>query len=130
VLLRALILVPVVLAAAQFTPFHHDPKFLLEGNWQSCRDERGQYDEKVYDQPLLGIEVHLGPGDEFAIFKGIQDEHRDHRSEANLLKPYRVRTTRQRWELPTVTFEVAQAGGSRFECRSYWITLEPKRTER
>jgi hypothetical protein len=129
-MLRALILVPCVLAAAQFTPFHHDPKFLLEGNWQSCRDQRGQYDEKVYDQPLLGIEVHLGPGDEFAIFKSIQDEHRDHRSEANLLKPYRVRTTRQRWELPMVNFEVAQAGGSRFECRSYWITLEPKRTER
>ena len=68
------------LAEAQYTPFHHDPKLLLEGNWQSCFDERvGQFDEKIYDQPQLDLEVHLGPGDEFAIFKGIQDEHRDHR---------------------------------------------------
>ena len=36
---------------AQYTPFHHDPKLLLEGNWQSCFDERiGQFAEKIYDQ--------------------------------------------------------------------------------
>ena len=56
-------------ASAQYTPFHHDSKFLLEGNWQSCFDERiGQFDEKIYDQPQLDLEVHLGPGDEFAMF--------------------------------------------------------------
>src|SRR5439155_5835077 len=79
-------------ADAQYTPFHHDPKLLLEGNWQSCFDERiGQFDEKIYDQTQLDLEVHLGPGDEFAIFKGIQDDHRDHRAPENLLQPYRVR---------------------------------------
>lgn len=115
-------------AGAQYTPFHHDPKFLLEGNWQSCFDQRtGQFDEKIYDQPQLGIEVHLGPGDEFAIFRGIQDEHRDHRSPENLLQPFRVRTGRQRWELPDLVFEATHAGGSRHDCRSFWITLEAKK---
>jgi hypothetical protein len=113
-------------AHAQYTPFHHDPKYLLEGNWQSCFDERiAQFDEKIYDQVHLDLEVHLGPGDEFAIFRGIQDEHRDHRSPDNLLQPYRVRGARQRWELPDLVFEVARAGGSRHDCRSFWITLEP-----
>ena len=116
-------------AEAQYTPFHHDPRLLLEGHWQSCFDERsGQFEEKIYDPPQLDLEVHLGPGDEFAIFKGVQDEHRDHRSAENLLQPYRVRGARQRWELPELVFEVARAGGSRHNCRSFWITLEPKRT--
>src|SRR5207247_9528090 len=57
---------------AQYTPFHHDPKFLLEGHWQSCVDNTGRFDEKIYDQPQLDIEVHLGPGDEFAVFRGIK----------------------------------------------------------
>src|SRR2546421_8036960 len=93
-------LVTAALAEAQYTAFHHDPKLLLEGNWQSCFDSRaGQFDEKIYDQPALDLEVHLGPGDEFAIFKWIQDDHRDHRSADNLLQPYRVRGNHQRWEL-------------------------------
>src|SRR5205823_2070419 len=47
-------------AGAQYTPFHHDSKLLLEGNWQSCFDERtGQFEEKIYDQPQLDLEVHL-----------------------------------------------------------------------
>src|SRR5262249_52126766 len=130
---KPFLLLPIVLASAaaggQYTPFHHDPRLLLEGNWQSCFDERmGQFDEKIYDQPRLGIEVHLGPGDEFAIFEGIQDEHREHRSPGNLLQPYRVRGARQGWDLADFIFEVARAGGSRHDCRSFWITLEPKRT--
>ena len=127
----ALLISIAIALAAQFTPFRSDDHYLLEGNWQSCRGDNGQYDEKIYDQPALGIEVHLGPADEFAVFKGIQDEHRDHRSEDNLLFPaYRVRSGRQKWDLDTVIFEVARAGGSRGQCRSYWITLAPKRPTR
>ena len=131
-LARMLTLTVALLASpsesAQYTPFHHDPKLLLEGNWQSCFNERiGQFDEKIYDQPQLDLEVHLGPGDEFAIFKGIQEDHRDHRAPENLLQPYRVRGSRQRWELTDLVFEVARAGGSRHDCRSFWITLEPKK---
>ena len=131
-LLQALTFTSIAFAAApiaaQYTPFHHDAKLLLEGNWQSCFDSRmGQFDEKIYDQPALDLEVHLGPGDEFAIFKGIQDDHRDHRLPENLLQPFRVRDGHHRWELPELVFEVAKAGGSRHDCRSFWITLEPKR---
>lgn len=122
------LLVYSFLALAQYTPFHGDPKYLLEGNWQSCRDANGQYAERVYDQPQLGIEVHLGPGDEFAVFRGIEDEHREHRSPDNLLFPeYRVRGGEHRWELDEAVFAVARAGGSRRDCRSYWITLQPKK---
>jgi hypothetical protein len=130
ILTLAAVVASVPAVPAQYTPFHHDPKLLLEGNWQSCFDERnGQFDEKIYDQPQLDLEVHLGPGDEFAIFKGIQDEHRDHRSPDNFLQPYRVRGPRQRWDLPDLIFEVARAGGSRHDCRSFWITLEPKKKQ-
>ncbi len=124
-------LVCFLLGAAQYTPFHGDPKFLLEGNWQSCRDETGQFQEKVYDQPALGIEVHLGPNDEFAVFRGIRDEHRDHASPDNLLFPaYRVRAGHRRWEFDEAILEVERAGGSRRECRSFWVTLEPKKHTR
>ena len=67
---------------------------LLEGNWQSCREGDGQYSERVYDGKWPGIgpfELHMGPYHEFALFRGIQDAHRDHNSSDNLLKPYQPR---------------------------------------
>src|SRR5882672_1754163 len=68
-------------AEAQFTPFTHDTRNVLEGNWQSCRERDGQYAERVYDHAVSGVskfEVHMGPRREFAIFKGVQEAHRDH----------------------------------------------------
>src|SRR5215467_5588670 len=73
-----------------FTPFNSDARKILEGSWYSCREPDGQYGERVYDHVVNGggkFEVHLGPRREFAIFKGVQDEHRDHDSPDNLLKP-------------------------------------------
>ena len=78
---------------AQFTPFSDRKRALLEGNWQSCREADGQYGERVYDGKWPGLaafELHMGPYHEFALFRGIQDEHRDHNSPDNLLKPYNV----------------------------------------
>jgi len=121
-------------AAAQFTTFSRDTRNLLEGNWQSCRGADGVYAERVYDHVVNGVgrfEVHLGPRREFAIFKGVQDEHRDHDSPDNLLKPYRVMfdggRAKQRWELPSlnVVFTVTLAGGSRTDCASWYILLQP-----
>lgn len=119
-------------ARPQFTSFSSDPRNILEGNWQSCRDADGQYSERVFDQTIAGqpqYEVHLGPYDEFAIFKGVQKTHRPHDSPENLLKPYRVPigAGRQRWTIPSLNlvFEVTRAGGSRTECESWWITLAP-----
>src|SRR5437868_15315360 len=80
-------------ADSQFIPFPSSPHNILEGNWQSCRETDGRYSERIYDHVVNGVgqfEVHLGPSREFAIFKGVQDEHRAHNSAANLLKPYTV----------------------------------------
>lgn len=122
-------------AAAQlFRPFSSDPRHILEGNWQSCRDRDGQYAERVYDHLVNGVpmfEVHLGPRREFAIFKGVQDEHRDHDSPDNLLKPFRVAMdagrAKQRWEIPSLNlaFTATLAGGSRTDCESWFVLLEP-----
>ena len=122
-------------AAAQFTPYSHDPRNILEGNWQSCRERDGQYTERVYDHLVNGVgqfEVHMGPRREFAIFTGVQDAHRDHDSPDNLLKPFRVLLEAGRAKQP-LGHPVAQprrsrsrsAGGSRTDCESWYILLKP-----
>jgi hypothetical protein len=139
-------LLPIVIASAtpvsttqglsnsSFTPFTSEPRKMREGNWYSCREPDGQYGERVYDHVVNGggrFEVHLGPRREFAIFKGVQDAHRDHDSPDNLLKPYRVAMdsgrAKQRWEIPSLNlvFTVTLAGGSRTDCESWFIALEP-----
>ena len=121
-------------AEAQFTPLSHDTRNILEGNWQSCRERDGLYSERVYDHAVSGVskfEVHLGPRREFAIFNGVQEAHREHDSPDNLLKPYRVvmdlGRAKQRWEIPALNlvFTVTLAGGSRTDCESWYILLEP-----
>ena len=122
-------------ASAQlFRSFSGNPRNILEGNWQSCRENDGHYSERVYDHVVNGVgqfEVHLGPEHEFAIFTGVQDEHRDHASPANLLKPFRVpvemNRAKHRWEIPSLglAFTVTMAGGSRTDCESWFILLEP-----
>ncbi len=122
-------------ASAQFTSFSsRDSRTILEGNWQSCRERDGRYAERVYDHVVNGVgvfELHLGPGREFALFKGVQDDHRDHASSENLLTPFRVvmqaGRARQHWEIPSLNlaFTVTMAGGSRMDCESWFILLEP-----
>jgi hypothetical protein len=120
--------------AQLFRPFSSDPRHVLEGNWQSCRDRDGQYAERVYDHVVNGVgkyEVHMGPRREFAIFTGVQDAHRDHESADNLLKPFRVAMdagrAKQTWDIPSLNlaFTVTLAGGSRTDCESWFILLEP-----
>lgn len=132
-------LIAVCLAVArpawsQFTSFSSNPHSILEGNWQSCREDDGEYSERVFDQKIEGqpeYEVHLGPANEFAIFKGVQTEHRAHDSEENLLQPYRVRMrgqdAHQHWTIQSLnlSFDVTAAGGSRRDCVSWYIVLTP-----
>ncbi len=76
-------------AFAQFVSTGDRMRALLEGNWQSCRELDGKYSERIYDNTLPGIgpfELHLGPYHEFALFRGVQDAHRDHSSPDNLLQ--------------------------------------------
>lgn len=121
-------------ATAQFARISTNPRNILEGNWQSCQEPGGQYTERVWDHVVNGVpqlEVHLGPKREFAIFEGVQDEHRDHASPQNLLKPYRVplqgMRARQRWEIANLklAFTVTLGGGARTDCESWYILLEP-----
>jgi hypothetical protein len=119
-----------IAASAQFTPFSDHTRAILEGNWQSCREADGQYSERVYDTTLPGIgpfELHMGPYHEFALFRGIQEEHRDHSSAANLLKPFTVEvannSARQAWAAAGLHLDVSLAGGSRDDCESWFVTL-------
>jgi hypothetical protein len=121
-------------AAPQYTAYSRDSRHILEGSWQSCRDGDGHYAERVYDHVVNGVgqfEVHLGPRDEFALFMGVQDQHREHGSADNLLKPHRVENeggrARRRWDLPSLklAFTAALAGGSRGDCENWFVLLEP-----
>jgi len=122
-------------SSAQFVSMSGNTRNILEGHWQSCQElSTGQYTERVYDHVVNGVgqfEVHLGPRREFAIFPKVQDEHRDHSSPDNLLQPYRVTMegsrAKQRWELPSLklAFSVTLGGGSRTDCESWHILLEP-----
>lgn len=124
-----------VSASAQaWISYGSDPRNVLEGNWESCRDERGEYAERIYDHVVNGVpqfEVHLGPRREFAIFPRVQDEHRDHASPENLLKPYRVSVesnrARRTWEIPSLklVLTVSLGGGTSPECESWYIVLAP-----
>ena len=121
-------------ASAQFTSYSKNSKNILEGNWQSCREADGSYSERVYDHKVNGVpkfEVHMGPKREFAIFSGVQEEHRDHGSPANLLKPYNLdvdgNLASHEWKIPSLNlvFNVSLAGGSRSDCESWYILLSP-----
>ena len=122
------------LLLAQFTSYSKSSKNILEGNWQSCRQADGSYSERVYDHKVNGVskfEVHMGPKREFAIFEGVQDEHRDHDAPANLLKPYRLdvegNLASHEWKIPSLAlvFTVTLAGGSRSDCESWYVLLAP-----
>ncbi len=129
----AIVVLASMSARAQFLPFPASKGHIIEGNWQSCQEADGRYAERVYDHIVNGIglfEVHLGPRREFAIFKGVQDEHRPHTSDQNLLKPFKVEMERnrakKRWEIPSLNlvFSVTLGGGSRTDCESWYIQLE------
>jgi len=119
------------LAHAQFTSLSDRSRSLLEGNWQSCREADGRYAERVYDGkwPGMGLfELHMGPYHEFALFRGIQEQHRDHNSTDNLLRPFNIELrgqgAHQTWDAAGLRLEVTLAGGSREECESWYLTLQ------
>ena len=122
------------LSAQEWISYNSDPRNILEGNWQSCQQQDGTYAEKIYDHYVNSVpqfEVHLGPRREFAIFKGVQEEHREHDSPENLLKPYRVlmegTRARHQWDIPSLNlrFTVSLGGGSTMDCESWYILLAP-----
>lgn len=118
------------LGHSQFTSMSDRTRAILEGNWQSCRESDGQYAERVYDGTVPGIgpfELHMGPYHEFALFRGVQNGHREHASADNLLRPFTVEmvanNARHKWEVAGLRLDVTLAGGSREECESWWVSL-------
>lgn len=119
------------LGSAQFTSLSDRSRSLLEGHWQSCRETDGHYAERVHDGKWPGMgpfELHMGPYHEFALFRGIQETHRDHNSAENLLKPFNIelrgRAAQHTWDAAGLRLEVTLAGGSREECESWYVTLQ------
>jgi hypothetical protein len=130
VLTGALILCVAASGRTQFTSSNDRRISMLEGNWQSCRESDGKYSERIYDGKLPGLgpfELHMGPYHEFALFLGVQDDHREHTSADNLLKPFTVDVVsnvgRHQWEAAGLRLDVALAGGSREDCESWWVQL-------
>jgi hypothetical protein len=118
-------------AFAQFISYGDRSRSILEGNWQSCRESDGHYSERVYENTLPGVgpfELHLGPYHEFALFRGVQDEHRAHDSTANLLRPFNVEVfsnrARHSWETAGLRLEVNLGGGSDDQCESWFLSLK------
>jgi hypothetical protein len=119
-------------ARTQFTPSGGDPtRALLDGSWESCREADGHYAERVYDNDLPGIgpfELHLGPYHEFALFRGIQEAHRDHGGQDNLLRPYNVEVlanrARRQWDALGLRLEVTLGGGSSEHCETWFVRLQ------
>jgi len=129
-LTAALVLGTAAYGRTQFTSSNDRRISMLEGNWQSCRESDGKYSERIYDGKLPGLgpfELHMGPYHEFALFLGVQDEHREHTSPDNLLKPFMIDVVanvgRHRWDVAGMRLEVALAGGSREDCESWWVQL-------
>jgi hypothetical protein len=119
------------LLLAQFWVSVPDPTAVLQGNWQSCMLEDGTFAERIYDE-CKGLdcefEFHMGPLDEFALFKGTHVEHKEHTDRENLLQPFRLgmmRQAQQTWLIPELNLKVEaiKAGGSRDECESWWVVL-------
>jgi hypothetical protein len=113
-----------------FTDLSDHQTSILEGNWQSCRGADGQYGERIFDSSAPGLgkfELHLGPYHDFALFRGVQEAHREHDSAGDLLKPHTVEVDgnlgRHVWDVAGLHFEAALAGGSQEDCESWWITL-------
>ncbi len=107
------------------------PPVLHAGHWQSCDGE-----ERVLDHAVLGKvlwSLHLGPGDEFALYKVPEPAEDDHSGPRNLLGPayhYHALPSRpgRSWRLPSLHLwvNVVQGDGSRDECaeNAYYVRVE------
>jgi hypothetical protein len=114
--------------AQEFRPFSdHRHGIVLEGNFQSCREDDGEYSERIYTPQGDAYELHLGPFHDFALFKGARNLHRDHDAPENRLVPHRVEPVNmradQRWRALGLDIHVTLAGGSRDECESWYVTV-------
>jgi hypothetical protein len=133
--LAVLFLLATSSGVTEWTPARSRPDAILDGIWQSCKDDTdsGHFGERVYLSYKPDVEIHLGERDEFAIFKGIVEEERDHKSVDNLLAPYfhydDVPGHGRSWSLPELNWFVSvQAITGSYdldECRTFAVQIVP-----
>lgn len=105
----------------------------LYGNWQSCLEDDGSYAERIFYYKLNGKTLwafHLGPYDQFALFKGATDDL-EHDDSLNLLgTAFRYHDlpsrTGRNWTIPSLGLKVnvVTAMGSRDDCESFVVKVE------
>lgn len=129
----------LILFAQLWMTFPSQEPVILNGSWQSCRDENGDWGERIYDRHEHGKWVwslHMGPFNDFALYKPA-DEPEDgdngyhyHSGPTNLLGPnYQVTNAYARgkrtWTVPSLHLwvNIVQAGGSREDCQSFVVLI-------
>lgn len=136
-----------LMLAAQLWTSSPDPLTILSGTWQTCVEVQGDHmgwAERVFDHYRNGKvewEFHMGPQDEFALFKApheleCEDEVCDrHDGKDNLLGPaYRVGDVqtwrgKRQWTVPSLRLwiSVVEAGNAPEGCYSFFLLI--KRTK-
>jgi hypothetical protein len=88
------------------------------------------YSKRIYNgtrPEVRPFELHLGPYRDFALFLGVQAEHRTHDSPANLFQSCTVdvvgNTGAHNWTATGLHVEATVAGGSRDEREGWRILL-------
>lgn len=107
------------------------PPVVIEGSWQTCNGA-----ERIYDRCINGKctwALHLGPGDEFAVYERDKDPIGDHghNSADNLLMPFfQVRDSETRrgkrvWEVKDLQLEVEVIAGEMHDndCENYYVIV-------
>lgn len=115
-----------------------DPNVVLDGNWQSCRQDDGEYGERIYERIEHGefvYEFHMGPYHDFGLYETRQPDEHQHDDPANLLAPsYRAQSLAGSstnlggsWTVTVhgqrLKIDVVLAGGSRDDCESFVVTI-------
>ena len=121
------------LILAQLWTSYPKPGTLLSGNWQSCWED-GEWGERIFEYRRLGkliAEFHMGPRNEFALYKQPQPDDHSHDSSDNLLKDHPYDNNRSNFSYFSpqlgLRLTISKGGGSRDECESYFVTLESAR---
>lgn len=121
------------------TPTDRQSGVQMYGNWQSCLEDDGTYAERIHHYKAPNGKVlwslHLGPKDEFALYKGEDSDDLEHDSPFNLLGPaYKIfsmstRAGGRNWtalisHALKLHINIIPAGGSRDECDSFVVKIE------
>lgn len=130
-----LTIISVIVLVAQLFLDMTVPPALYAGHWQSCQQADGEWGEAAVDYPIGSKQIqwsfHMGPFDEFALFRPGQEPTPDnHFTSANLLRQphalkYAGRNAGRQWSIDDLNLwiSVVQGGGSRDDCLGWYILI-------